>query len=369
MLFFPVALAAIAACISICTWIVLRQPRFGKLPAGERLARIKRSPNYSNGFFHNQEHTPSFTGKGGQFSAMAEYFLAPKKRLKPAEALPLQKTNLKNLDASRDIVVWLGHSSCYLQLDGIRMLVDPLFGSHASPFFFSTTAFKGDYPYNVPGIPHIDYLLFTHDHWDHLEHPTALALRDKCGLAVCPLGVGAHLEHWGYDTGSIFEGDWFDVIHAPQGLRIHFVPSRHFSGRTLKRNKSLWTGFVIESRKRKIYISGDGGYGKHFTEAGERFKGFDLALIENGQYDDHWKCVHMAPEESVQAVLDLHAKAALPVHSGRFSISNHSWDDPLLRFCAASQGKNYRLLTPVIGQPVFLDDKEQEFTQWWERKN
>lgn len=361
------ALLVLLACLAVGVYLLPRQPQFGRLPEGARLARMQRSPHYTDGGFRNLEPSPSFTGKGGPVCAMAEYFFAPKKRLKPLQPLPSVKTDLKSLPADRDLLVWLGHSSCYLQLGGKKILVDPVFGDHASPFSFSTKAFAGKYPYSAADMPDTDHLLFTHDHWDHLEYPTALALKNRTGLVVCPLGLGAHLESWGYPGERVFEGDWNDVLEAEQGLRIHFVPSRHFSGRTLTRNKSLWTGFVLESRDKRIYISGDGGYGRHFAEAGRRFGSFDLAIMENGQYDDNWKYMHMAPEESARAALDLGAKAVLPVHSGRFSISNHAWDDPLVRLKRAGRDKEYRLITPVIGQVVYLEDVGgQSFSSWWE---
>lgn len=362
---FSLLLAALV-CIALCIFVIPRHPQFGKLPEGERLRRIEQSPHCRNGLFCNQVPTPSFTGKGGSVAAMAKYFFAPKKRLKPAAPLPMLKIDLSKAVPERDALVWLGHSACLLQLDGQKILVDPLFGGHASPFFFSTRTFKGRYPFSAETMPCIDLLLLTHDHWDHLEYRTMLALKDKIRQTVCPLGLGAHLEFWGYDKEKLFEGDWAESLQGPNGLRVDFVPSRHFSGRTLKRDKCLWTGFVVESAQRKIYISGDGGYGRHFAEAGERFGGFDLAIMENGQYDANWKFMHMAPEESVQAVLDLKAKAVLPVHWGRVCISNHAWDDSIIRFCKASEGKRFRLLTPIIGQPVYLDDDKQSFSRWWE---
>ena len=359
------AILLLAACCVLAAYAVPKLPRFGTLPEGERLARIQRSPHYRGDAFHNLEPTPSFTGEGGQFAALAEYFFAPKQRLKPAAPLPVIATDLKALDPRIDLIVWLGHSSFYLQLDGKRILVDPVFGDHASPFSFSTKAFPGNYPYSAASMPPIDLLLITHDHWDHLEHPTLLALKGTIARIVCPLGVGAHLERWGYAEDTIVEGDWFDTLTMGD-LRMHFTPARHFSGRTLVRNKSLWTGFVLESGKRRIYISGDGGYGRHFTAAAERFNGFDLAILENGQYDKNWQYVHMAPEETAAAAVDLRAKAVLPVHNSRFSIANHTWDDPLIRLHKASVYKSYRLLTPVIGQVIPLDAENQTFDDWWE---
>lgn len=346
--------------------LILKQPKFGRHPEGARLERIERSPNYRDGQFHNLLATPSFSNDKGQFSALWEYFFVPKTRLRPDAPLPLVATDLAALPENRDIVVWLGHSSCFLQLGGKKILIDPVFASHASPFSFSTKAFQSDYPYSAAAMPAIDYLLITHDHWDHLDYATLTAMRDKIGLIFCPLGVGAHLEHWGFPPERIMEGDWFNSFSPANDVSIHIVPSRHFSGRTLTRNKSLWCGFVLQSAGRQIYISGDGGYGPHFVDAAKRFGSFDLALMENGQYDKNWQFVHMMPEESATAAQELGAKAVLPVHSGRFSISNHAWDDPYIRHAAASKNKSYRLLSPIIGQPVYLDDETQTFPHWWE---
>jgi L-ascorbate metabolism protein UlaG (beta-lactamase superfamily) len=174
------------------------------------------------------------------------------------------------------------------------------------------------------------------------------------------------LEYWGFDPKKIHEGDWYDSFQLEPDFKIHVLPARHFSGRLLKRNQTLWAGFVLEIQQRKVFYSGDGGYGPHFAEIGKKFGGIDFAIIENGQYDLNWAAIHLMPEETVQAAIDVGAKSILPVHSGRFAICRHAWYDPYIRITTASQGKNFRLLTPKIGEVIYLDDLEQTFNPWWQ---
>ena len=341
-------------------------PKFGKHPEGAYLERIEYSPNYSDGAFRNQIDTPQFAPGTTMFSALFGSAFTKKIRPAPLSPVPSVKTDLKTLDKNRDTVVWLGHSSFYLILGGKRILIDPVFSHYAAPFASFNHAFAGTNVYTAEDMPEIDYLLITHDHWDHLDYPTVTALAHKVRYAVTGLGVGAHLRHWGYAGEKIHEGDWYDTIAPETDFTIHVLPARHFSGRFLTRNKTLWSGFALKTPARQILISGDSGYGPHFAEIAARFGGFDLAILENGQYDPRWPYIHMAPEETARAAVDLKAKALLPDHSGKFSMASHPWDEPLKRLTAASLDKPYRLLTPVIGDPVFLDDEKQVFPAWWQ---
>jgi L-ascorbate metabolism protein UlaG (beta-lactamase superfamily) len=215
-------------------------------------------------------------------------------------------------------------------------------------------------------MPDIDCLVISHDHWDHLDHDTVVALRPRIKAVVCPLGVGAILEDWGFDPARIHEADWNQDVRLAQDFTVHVLPARHFSGRWLTRNKTLWAGFLLETPGRKVFYSGDSGYGPHFAEIGERFGGVDLAIMEDGQYDPAWKNIHMMPEEAAKGAEDLRAKAIMPVHSGRFTISNHAWDDPYKRLAAVSEGKAFRLLTPRIGEAVDMGQPALRFARWWE---
>ncbi|MCU0120528.1 MBL fold metallo-hydrolase [Pseudomonas sp. B2M1-30] len=339
---------------------------FGKLPDGERLSRIEASPNYREGEFKYITPTSMFTGEASVTEWIKEMIFGPREGVRPSHALPMVKTNLKAIDRNKDVVVWLGHSSFYLQIDGKRILVDPVFSSHTSPISFIYKAFKGSYPYSAADMPELDALVVSHDHWDHLDYDTVMALKDKVKAVVTPLGVGSHFEYWGYDIAKIHEADWYQDVRLDPEFAILVTPARHFSGRGLKSNQTLWGGFVFETPHRKVFYSGDGGYGPHFAEVGQRFKDIDLAIVENGQYDPRWAQMHMMPEESLQAGLDVGAKALLPVHAGRFALASHNWDDPYNRIAAASEGKPIRLLTPEIGEVVDFSRLQKAFTKWWE---
>lgn len=225
-------------------------------------------------------------------------------------------------------------------------------------------AFEGTTIYTAADLPNIDYLLITHDHYDHLDHATIVDLIPKTRWAVSGLGIGAHLEHWGFPPDRIREGDWFDALRIDPDLTVHVLPARHYSGRGLTRNQGLWVGFALEANGRRLFFGGDSGFGPHIAEIARRFDGFDLAVLDAGQYNPRWAYIHMNPEEAAQAAEILGAKAMLPAHVGRFALARHAWDEPFERAVAASQGRKYRLLTPRIGEPLRLGS-EQQFEAWW----
>jgi L-ascorbate metabolism protein UlaG (beta-lactamase superfamily) len=239
----------------------------------------------------------------------------------------------------------------------------------ASPLSFTTRAFKGTDAYTVDDIPEIDYLFISHDHWDHTDHATLVKLKPKIKQVICGLGTGEHLEHWGYDVNKIVEMDWNEETTLDSGFVAHTVPARHFSGRAFQRNKSLWVSYVLHTPSLKIFIGGDSGYDTHFLEIGNNFGPFDLVILENGQYDKSWKYIHMMPEEVLQAAKDLRAKSLFPVHSAKFALANHAWDEPLKRITLLNSGLNMPLVTPLIGEPVNLADSTQRFSSWWEGIN
>jgi L-ascorbate metabolism protein UlaG (beta-lactamase superfamily) len=355
--------------LTLSVYLFLRHPKFGKLPTGERLERIKNAPNYQKGAFQNQSITPNLTEGATYFTVINEFFFEKKKRVKPTDRIPSAKTDLINLDITKDILVWFGHSSYFMQIDGKRILVDPVLCGYASPFSFSTKAFKGTDNYTTDDIPPIDFLFISHDHWDHLDYDTIKKLQPKIKQVVCGLGTGEHLEHWGYSPNKIIEKNWNEQILLDNGFSVHIVPARHFSGRGLKRNQALWTSFVLQTPTMKIFIGGDSGYDKHFAETGKTFGGFDLVILENGQYDKSWKHIHMMPDEILKAATDLKAKKLLAVHNSKFAIANHPWDEPLINVAAQLKAENINLLTPKIGEQVNLKDNNQVFTEWWKNIN
>ncbi len=353
----------IGLCIVSSVFLLLScAPQWGRLPKGDHLERIKASPNFVDGEFRNEIPT-IVTAEDFSYIDSIKGLFSPRKEQRPPVPLPIQKTDLTDLPDNT--VVWLGHSSIFMRLNGKNILIDPVLGNYAAPFSFLNTAFTGDYPYNPESMPVIDYLLISHDHWDHLDYPTLMAMKEKIRRIICPLGVGSHLERWGFSADIIHEADWYEHLRPERDFSIHLLPARHFSGRLLRRNRTLWGSFLLESPYYKIFYSGDSGYGPHFTAIGEKFGPIDLAIMENGQYNVSWKEIHMMPEEAIQGSEDLKAKAVLPIHAGRFSISKHDWDEPYQRIATAATKSTSRLLTPIMGEVLSLENMEQTFQHWW----
>jgi len=343
----------------------MQQERFGAEPEGKRLEKVQQSPNYSDESFHNQLPTTVLKEGESTLSIIFSNMFSSAKNLQPEHSVPTDKVDLKTLPDDKDVIVWLGHSSFYIQLNGQRILLDPVLSPYASPFSFAVKAFKGTSIYSVDDIPDIDLLLITHDHWDHLDYDTITALQPKIKQLFVPLGVGAHFEKWAFTQDQINESDWYGDYNLGSDTTVYLVPSRHYSGRGLTKNKTLWGGYIVEDGDTRLYFGGDSGYGPHFKELGEKFGQFDLAALDMGQYDPRWPYIHMTPEEASQAALELNTKALLPAHVGRFTLAQHEWKEPFKQISALSEGKPYQLVTPLIGQALFINDASQSFTEWW----
>lgn len=350
--------------VFLAVYLFIHQPQFGRMPSGERLEKIKHSPNYRNGQFQNISHTPMLAEGANYFNVLWNFFFNKEKRNIPSAALPSQKTDLLHLDPAKNIMVWFGHSSYFMQVDGKRILVDPVLSGNASPVSFTTRSFKGSDIYTAEEIPDIDYLFITHDHWDHLDHQTIVKLSPRISKVITGLGTGAHLEYWGIDHNSIIETDWYQETALDVGFIVNTLPARHFSGRGLKRNQSVWVSFLLTTPSRKIYIGGDSGYDAHFAETGNKFGPIDLAILEDGQYNSDWRYIHMLPEQTVQAAIDLKAKALFPVHWSKFSLALHAWDEPIIKAVREASYKHLPVLHPMIGQAVDLDHFVN-YPEWW----
>jgi len=360
-----IILLFIILALVIFAYQFMQGPQFGKAPSGERLKRIQASANYKDGQFQNLSNTPSLTNGANYIGVMWEFFFAKDKRNTPADTLPSHKTDLFKLNPAENVLVWFGHSSYFMQLDGKKFLVDPVLSGHASPVSFITKSFNGTDVYTTDDIPPVDYLFISHDHYDHLDHQTIVKLKPKIGKIITGLGTGAHLEYWGYDNNSIIEKDWNEEVLLEEGFTVHTTPARHFSGRGFKRNGTLWMSFVLTSPTKKIFIGGDSGYDTHFKTIGDHYGPFDLAILENGQYNKSWKYIHMMPEELVKAAEDLKAKALMPVHWGKFSLAIHAWDEPIIRLVKEAKRKKMPIVHPMIGEAVYLNDMSYS-TVWWE---
>ena len=336
----------------------------GKNPSGERLKRVEQSPNYRDGIFQNLSETLVMAEKG-QFFKTFKKFLNKPENTKPPHVIPSVKTDLKNLPDGNPVLVWFGHSSYLLKIDGKYILVDPVFSGYASPFKFkSAKSFDGANVYDVDNMPPIDILLITHDHYDHLDYKTVLKLNGKTKYIITSLGVGSHLEYWGFDMKKVTELDWHESAEVIDGIKFISQPARHFSGRSFVRAKTLWASFVLKTKDQSIYLGADSGYDKHFKEIGEKYGPFDLALLESGQYNEAWKSIHMMPEETVQASLDVKAKVLMPVHWGKFCLSLHPWNEPIERVVKKAEELNVTLATPMIGEPIIIGEKYPA-KKWW----
>lgn len=345
----------------------LLHPRYGKRPSGERLALIQKSPQYKNGKFENESFTPELAEGYGYFDVLRDFFFKKVDRKIPTDAIPSVKTNLHEIPLDQDILVWFGHSSYFFQLEGKRFLIDPVFSGNASPIYGTTKAFKGTDIYTANDIPEIDYLLITHDHYDHLDYKTIMELKPKIKKIICPLGVGSHFEFWKFPLENIIEKDWHEKIELDQNISLYTTPSRHFSGRSINRCNTLWTSFVLETKDFKMYLGGDSGYDTHYATIGAKFGPFDIALIDNGQYNPAWKYIHNLPEDGIKAMQDLKAKRVFPVHSSKFPLALHPWDEPLIKATHLNSlsANPIPLITPKIGEIVELKNEKQEFQQWW----
>ncbi len=285
----------------------------------------------------------------------------------PVDPIPLRKLDraqLDALDSAANHVIRLGHSSHLLKLRGSYWLIDPMFGERASPVSFSGPKRFHPPPIALSELPPIEGMFLSHDHYDHLDLPTIDALRERVQRYFVPLGVGQRLQDMGVAAQRIQEFDWWQGgSHA--GVSFSAVPAQHFSGRTpWDRNSTLWAGWVLESGGQRIVYTGDTGYFPGFKQIGERFGGFDLALLENGAYDSYWPSVHMSPEETVQAFLDLRGRMLYLVHNSTFNLAFHPWQDPMERVAALAEAQRLTLATPVIGE-VLTVGAPRSNVLWW----
>jgi L-ascorbate metabolism protein UlaG (beta-lactamase superfamily) len=347
--------------------IITGQEAFGAEAKGKRLERMQQSKHYKNKQFQNLSYTPSLTEGYSMPKVMYNFFFKKKDPLlKPIKNIPSVHTDLKNIPKDQNVFVWLGHSSYYIQTDGVSFLIDPVLSSYGSPFKFFNKAFTGADVFKPEDIPDLDYLIITHDHYDHLDYPTVKAIKDRVQKVILPLGVGAHLERWGYKSEQLIEEEWGTEVVLKNNIKIIFTPARHFSGRKVKRNVTLWTSYVLETPTKKLFLGGDSGYDTHFKMIGEKYGPFDYAIIENGQYNEAWKYIHALPEDVVQASIDVNAKNIIPVHSSKFALALHAWNEPLEKVTKLGKDKNLHILTPLIGEPVDLNKSDNQFKIWWE---
>ena len=365
-----IIIISIVILLTIVTIIFVNQANFGKYPSGARLERIKKSPNFRDDKFQNQSFTPDISGDDNYITIMYNFFFQKHKDANPKNKIPSQNFDIKSISKTEDVFVWFGHSSYYLQVDGKRFLIDPVFSGAASPISSTTPSFEGTDIVTADDFDSIDYLFISHDHWDHLDYKTILKLKSKVGKIVTGLGTGEHLEYWGFDPKQIIEKDWYESEKLEEGFDITVLPARHFSGRGLMRNKALWVSLALKTPNFNLYLGGDSDYDKHFKEIGDKYGPFDLAFIECGQYNKNWKYIHMLPDEFSIVGEELKAKAVVPVHWSKFNLSLHAWYEPIEEFVKGAKGKSYNTITQMIGEKVSIkpeDLKNRPLNRWWDK--
>ena len=326
-------------------------------------AATARTPTMPKTTYNNQSPTPQFGEGFTIWDALRSQRNRPK-NLKPPKPLPFVKTDLKRYHSKAPSVIWFGHSSYLIHVDGFNILVDPVLSDHASPVSFLIKAFPGTGAYGVADMPPIDCLVITHNHYDHLDLKTVRALLPNVKRVVMPAGVGASLRGLRIPPDNITELAWGADARLSPELNITATPARHFSGRGLRRNGSLWASYVLRAGDFKIFIGGDSGYDNHFQKIGREHGPFDLALLECGQYDKMWPYIHSMPEEVVTEAQELGARVTMPVHWAKFALANHPWDEPIARFVTAAEAAGIAYTTPKIGEPVVLGESYPK-AAWW----
>ena len=332
----------------------------------ENSPQYEDSPQYRDGKFDDMGNAlnMSFT----DFFSTTWEFLFSKNQRTPDTELPVRQVDLsyfRSGGSGQLSVTWLGHSSLMINIDGYKVLADPVFEKRVS--IFGPTRFNGDVPVDIQQIPTVDAVIISHDHYDHLNKYSVRHLIDKAGTFIVPLAVGALLEDWGVPRDKIVELDWWQEHRIDADLMIAATPALHFSGRGIfDRNKTLWASWVIQTPHHNVFFSGDSGYFDGFKKIGDKYGPFDMTFLECGAYGEGWPKVHMFPEQTVQAHLDLKGDVLHPIHWGTFNLALHPWYEPMVRLAAAADAKGIMIATPIVGE-TSVYGSDIRTARWWEQ--
>ena len=350
------------------TLFVWLSPEFGGSISSNHKQVYSKSPQWQEDKFVNAIPTSMDIGLKEMPGLIMKQFQSDPHR-QAQKDIPVIKIDSIDIAQRADSITqltWFGHSAFLLEIKGRKILIDPMFGSTPAPHpTLGKKRYSSELPIQIEKLPEIDAILLSHDHYDHLDYGSIMKLKDKTREFFVPLGVGRHLESWGIPKEHIHELDWWEFAEFEE-LKLTCAPARHFSGRGLMdRATTLWCSWAIKSDDKNLFFSGDSGYGPHFEEIGEKLGPFDFAMMECGQYNQQWSSIHMMPEETVQAGIDVKAKVAMPIHWGAFTLAFHSWTDPAERFTKEAQIKGLDFTTPRIGEAIVLGGKHST-TRWWE---
>ena len=336
----------------------------GSKAQGARLERMKASPRFKDGTFHNVSAVTAGLKKGTAVATMKELVCGKQRRV-PTGVLPIVdplEAWLRPVQSGLR-ATWLGHSTVLLEIDGARVLTDPVWGERVSPFSFAGPKRFHPVPVTIAQLPPLDAVVVSHDHYDHLDYPTILQLVPLDVPFITSLGVGAHLEAWGVPAERIIELDWWESAQVG-GLTFTAAPSQHFSGRSVAdRNRTAWSSIVARGPRHAVFFSGDTGLTQEYVEIRERLGPFDLVMLEVGAWNEAWGDIHLGPENALQAHALLGGGAFLPVHWGTFNLAIHAWDEPaetLLKLAPTDAP----LVMPRLGQPI-EPRHVQSIDPWW----
>jgi L-ascorbate metabolism protein UlaG (beta-lactamase superfamily) len=338
---------------------------FGKRATGVRAQRMRESPQFADGAFRNA--APPVVQLGADYLSLIRQMLfsETRKLRRPAGPIPLTTPAPGELGHTGLHVTWYGHASTLVEIDGARVLCDPVWSRRTSPAQFAGPKRLHEPPVPLESLPKVDAIVISHDHYDHLDMATVRTLvRTQTAPFLVPLGIGAHLERWHVPAGRIIEFDWDEHVDIA-GLRLTATPAQHFSGRTLARNDTLWASWTITGPTRRVFYSGDSGYFDGYAAVGAAHGPFDAALIQVGAYDPAWPDIHMTPEEGVAAALDLRAKLLIPVHWGTFNLALHPWTEPADRVWSEAKAHDVTLAVPRPGERVDVDEPPA-VDGWWQ---
>ena len=340
-------------------------PQFGKGATKAQKMMYTKLGNYENGKFINQNLSPMDIN----YWKIIEELTKKAPNRNPNKNILVEKIDSISIENhSKDItyLTWFGHSTFLLEIDGKKILIDPMFGEVPAPHpLLGQKRYSKELPIEIKKLPFIDAVILSHDHYDHLDYESIQKLKGKVGRYYTPLGLGNHLIEWGVEKEMINELNWWESIEF-ESVKLVCTPARHFSGRgLLDRANTLWCSWVIKGAKDNIYFSGDSGYDTHFKEIGEKYGPFDISLMECGQYNIDWKLLHLMPEETVQASIDLKSKLILPIHWGGFTLAFHDWTDPIERITKTAKELKIPITTPKIGEPVILGKTTYPKQKWW----
>ena len=358
--------AAIGLLILTGILFISFSPQFGKPPSSELQKSYQDFDNFEDGKFTNQSETKMEIS----YVKMLKDWMKKAPHRAPQKTIQVEKIDSLTIEKRADSITqltWFGHSTFLLEIDGKNILLDPMMGDSPSPIpALGASRYSDELPIQIEQLPFVDAVILSHDHYDHLDYGSIQKLKNKVGRFFTPTGVGSHLIAWGVAKEKITELNWWQTA-ALDSIQLVCTPARHFSGRGLfDRSATLWASWVITGTKENIFFSGDSGYDNHFKTIGEKYGPFDLSMLECGQYNLQWKSIHMLPEETAQAGIDLKSKLTMPIHWGAFTLAMHDWMEPVQRMKLKAAELNLPVTTPKIGEALVLGKETFPIQKWWE---